>query len=121
MREPNESPNPTKRPRSTGPMRRPAASMKRPAHQNELKAEEPAAPLPEDEHKDEPEGENENEQEDEPEDEKDKRSETQKKNGWLVVKTVTPKGRPYFKFCHPDGKQKFWSKKQAEKAGFKDE
>lgn len=42
-------------------------------------------------------------------------------NGWRLVECVTPKGRHYMKYNHPDGQQKFYSKRQAEKAGFKEE
>ena len=41
--------------------------------------------------------------------------------GWRVAEYVTPKGRRYMKYVHPDGVQKFYSKKQAEKAGFQEE
>ena len=39
-------------------------------------------------------------------------------NEWRVCEYVTPKGRHYFEYHHPDGKQKFFSKRQAEFAGF---
>ena len=44
-----------------------------------------------------------------------------KKGSWKVDQYETAKGRKYWKWCHPDGKQYWFSKVQAQQHGFVDE